>query len=148
MPMNLSKKITTLLNNTSINSMNNSHYSSYHALMPGGIWLVVFFSIICSILVGIIPGISISYRFASSPIIRITFLLIIVYFAVIEPTPGNFIISIVLAFIYIGAMVPGSLFYIIESRKRRYSVRPAEEYEEFAELPEIEKGKSNSLEKK
>lgn len=113
-----------------VNNLNRaSPFSSYHALMPTGLGLVLFFLIVGAIMVGMISGITIPYKIAGSPIARLVFLLLILYFAVIDPNPSNFIIALFLAFIYLGAIVPGSLY-----------VEKKENYAELTEVREEQEG--------
>lgn len=85
-------------------------------------------------MVGLIPGVTIPYKFAGSPIARFIFLFIIIYLAVIDPNPSNFIMAIFLSFVYLGAMVPGSL-YVANDKKKT-----VEKYAELSEVREEQEG--------
>lgn len=96
---------------------NNISNQSIENLGKTGLLWTIFFLLLGAIMVGIIPGIEVPYALAGNWLFRLLYIALIVYLVVLNPNQMNTMIAVVLSIIYIGAVVPGSLFDKVEVKK-------------------------------
>ncbi len=95
--------------------------TSLETLGKTGTFWVIFFLVVGVMMVGIVPGINIPYSISSMWGVRLLWIGAIFYLVALNPNQLNFMIAVILAMVYIGALVPNSLYEIEEGFEWKFN---------------------------